>query len=74
MASYNPIVANTELGDKDPWNWKMPNRASLMSLSNITEKDMVRAKTAQGIRTKRNYTANMHLDDITGARPKIFAP
>ena len=75
MTSYNPIVGNTELSDKDPWNWKMPSRASLMSLSKISEeKDMTRAKTSQGMRSKRNFTANMHVDDINGARPKIFAP
>ena len=74
MTSYNPIVGNTELSDSDPWNWKMPSRSSLMSLSKISDADMVRAKTAQGMRTKRNFTANMHLDDIIGARPKVFAP
>lgn len=35
--SYNPIVASGELSDKDPWNWKMPSRASLMSLSKISD-------------------------------------
>jgi hypothetical protein len=75
MTSYNPIVGNTNLGDNDPWNWKMPSRSSLMSLNAISEKkDMVRATTAKGLRTKRIFTANMHLDDIYGARPKIFAP
>lgn len=34
----------------------------------------MRAKTSAGIRTKRNFTANMYVDDITGAKPKIFAP
>jgi hypothetical protein len=34
----------------------------------------VRAKTAAGIRTKRNFTANMYVDDIRGAKPKIYAP
>ena len=46
-----------------------------MSLNKITEeKDLVRAKTAAGIRTKRNFTANMYVDDIDGAKPKIYAP
>ena len=73
--SYNPIVATGELSDKDPWNWKMPSRASLMSLSKISDtKDLQRAKTAQSMRPKRNFTANLHTDDIKGAKPKIFAP
>ena len=46
-----------------------------MSLGQITEeKDLCRAKTAAGIRTKRKFTANMYVDDITGAKPKIYAP
>jgi len=49
----------------DPWNWKMPGRESLMSLSSINEKkDLVRAKTAVGLRGNRNYTANLYVDDI----------
>ena len=72
---YNPIVGNVELGDKDPWNWRMPSRSSLMSLSKISEeKDFVRAKTAQGMRSKRRFTANMYVDDIAGAKPKVYAP
>ena len=51
----------------DPWNWKMPGRASLMSLQSISEqKDNVRAKTANGLRGKRNFTANLYVDDIYG--------
>jgi hypothetical protein len=73
--SYNPIVSNRELGESDPWNWKMPQRNSLMSLSNIDEKkDLVRAKTANGMRTKRQFTANLYVDDIAGSRPKVYAP
>jgi hypothetical protein len=46
-----------------------------MSLQKIEEdKDMMRAKTPVGLRTKRNITANMHVDDISGARPRVFAP
>ena len=26
------------------------------------------------MRPKRNFTANLHVDDIQGARPKVFAP
>lgn len=45
--SYNPIVSGGELSNKDPWNWKMPNRANLMSLSKISDaQDLQRAKTA----------------------------
>ena len=73
--AYNPIVSNEVLGDTDPWNWRMPSRSSLMSLSKMSEeKDMVRAKTAFGMRTKRTYTANMYVDDIEKSKPKIFAP
>ena len=53
----------------------MPGRDSLMSLSKITEeRDMVRSRTAQGIRTKRQTSHNMVTDDIKGARPKVFIP
>ena len=46
-----------------------------MSLAKISEeKDLCRAKTAVGIRTNRNFTANMYVDDIKGAKPKVFAP
>ena len=73
--SYNPIVSGGELSNIDPWNWEMPNRSSLMSLSKISDaQDLQRAKTAQSIRPKRNFTANLHVDDIQGARPKVFAP
>ena len=52
---------------QDPWNWKMPGRDSLMSLSSINYKqDMVRVKTACGMRTKRLETANLSTVDIKG--------
>lgn len=73
--AYNPIVSNRELGENDPWNWRMPSRSSLMSLNKISEeKDLCRAKTSSGIRTKRNFTANLYVDDIGGAKPKVYAP
>lgn len=52
---------------QDPWNWKMPGRESLMSLSSINStQDQVRVKTANGLRTKRLETANLSTVDIKG--------
>jgi hypothetical protein len=46
-----------------------------MSLNQISEvKDLCRAKSSAGIRTKRKFTANMYVDDIHGAKPKVYAP
>jgi hypothetical protein len=46
-----------------------------MSLSKIVEeKDQMRAKTAVGLRTKRQFTANLYVDDISGTKPKVYAP
>mmetsp|Transcript_7930 Transcript_7930/g.13310 ORF Transcript_7930/g.13310 Transcript_7930/m.13310 type:complete len:111 (+) Transcript_7930:38-370(+) len=60
---------------EDPWNWKMPGRASLMSLSKITrEKDQVRAKTANGLRGRKVSSFSMYTGDIEGAQPKVYIP
>ncbi len=45
MAAANLNFNNS--ASKDPYNWPMPKREDLMSLSTITqEKDLFRAKTA----------------------------
>ena len=62
-----------EAAPLDPWNWKFPSRDSLMSLDKIRDnKDLVRAKTAHGIRTKRMLSHNLSTEDISGAKPKVF--
>jgi len=51
----------------DPFNWKMPNRSDLMSLSSINfNKDGVRLKTANGLRTNRRDTEALNTNDIRG--------
>ena len=59
----------------DPWNWKMPSRCDLMNLNTLTEdKDHIRVKLQNGIRTKRLTSANMQASDISGAAPKVEIP
>ena len=42
-------VTNNATGTLDPFNWPMPKREDLMSLSTISkEKDLFRNKTAVG--------------------------
>jgi hypothetical protein len=46
-----------------------------MSLSKITfETDLVRAKTAFGLRGNRNTSQNLGNQDIEGSQPKVFIP
>lgn len=46
-----------------------------MSLSSINFKqDNVRAKTACGVRSKRQESTNLSVGDIYGANPKVFIP
>lgn len=52
----------------------MPGRESLMSLGKIGDRDMVRARTAQGTRPIRATSNNMYTGDIEGSKPKIYAP
>jgi len=62
-------------GSSDPWNWAMPNRSDLMNLNTLKEdKDLIKVKLMNGLRTKRQQSANMRADDITGAAPKIEIP
>ena len=59
----------------DPWNWKMPGREGLMSLTSLDRKrDLVEVKTYQGLRTARTHTKSMFTDDIVGAKSKILVP
>ena len=73
----SPIASSklSEPGNVDPWNWKMPSRADLMNLNTLNEdKDHIRVKLQNGIRTKRMTSANMVASDISGAKPRIEIP
>ncbi len=51
----------------DPFNWPMPSRGDLMSLSTLNQKrDMTRVKTASAAQRPRNQSLNMHTADIDG--------
>ncbi|CDW75394.1 UNKNOWN [Stylonychia lemnae] len=57
--------------NKDPFNWPMPNRKDLMSLSSISkDKDLFRAKTAHVSQRQRSVSHNLATNDIQGAQPK----
>mmetsp|Transcript_3350 Transcript_3350/g.5057 ORF Transcript_3350/g.5057 Transcript_3350/m.5057 type:complete len:128 (+) Transcript_3350:62-445(+) len=44
-----------------------------MSLDKLDSKrDLVRAKTAMGVRSQRSTTMNLNTEDIRGAKPTIF--
>ena len=46
-----------------------------MSLSSINfRQDCVRAKTAVGVRSRRQESMNLNICDIGGAEPKVFIP
>lgn len=52
---------------KDPFNWPMPTRSDLMSLSSISkDKDLVRVKTAQAAIRMRSTSQNLDTRDING--------
>ena len=60
-------ASNNITTNLDPYNWPMPTRADLMSLSTITkEKDLFRNKTAVGFTRARGTSQNMQIDDIEG--------
>ena len=54
-------------GQPDPFNWPMPKRQDLMSLSTINpDTDLVRAKTAQASQRMRSTSQNLDTEDIRG--------
>ena len=50
----------------DHFDWPMPQRADLMSLSTITYKDSTRVKTAQVMQRGRAESKNLDTKDIHG--------
>lgn len=70
-----PSYQSEPAGNVDPWNWKMPSRSDLMNLNTLAEdKDLIRVKLQNGIRTKRLTSANMQASDISGAAPRVEIP
>lgn len=60
-------VLDGAITSKDPWNWACPKRDELMSLDCINpNKDMMRAKTAYGLRGNRQFSTNLFSGDIYG--------
>jgi hypothetical protein len=56
---------------RDPFNFVMPNRCDLMSLSVINkEKDLMKTTTSKFI-SGRSASMNLHTKDIDGAVPKL---
>ena len=55
------------LKSTDPFNWPMPNRNDLMSLSTISkEKDLFRVKTTASLPRQRTISHNLETKDIAG--------
>jgi hypothetical protein len=55
----------------DPFNFPMPKRQDLMSLSVINrEKDLMKTTTSKFI-SNRSASMNLHTNDIQGAVPKL---
>jgi len=50
----------------DPFNWPMPKRADLMSLSTLGQKDVSRVKTANYAKRIRDISNNLNSLDIHG--------
>jgi hypothetical protein len=57
------ITVNTM---EDPFNWPMPKRADLMSLSTLGRRDVARVKTANYVRREREQSCNLETLDIQG--------
>ena len=55
----------------DHFDWPMPQRADLMSLSTITYKDSTRVKTAQAMYRGRAESKNLDTKDIHGEKKLI---
>ena len=53
-------------GSDDPFNWPMPKRADLMSLSSLGQRDVPRVKTANYIKRIRDTSKNLDTIDIRG--------
>ena len=51
----------------DPFNWPMPKRADLMSLSSLGQRDVPRVKTANYTRRVRDQSQNLDTLDIKGS-------
>ena len=56
---------NTTLGGSDPFNYPMPSRKDLMSLSTINQQDHAKVTTKQ-FTTSRYDSFNLHTKDIEG--------
>ena len=64
-----------ETATVDAFNWPMPGRDSLMSLSGINyAQDKIRSQVANRVFTKRTESQSLFTNDIKGANPKIFIP
>ncbi len=55
----------------DPFNWPMPKRADLMSLSTLGQKDVSRVKTANYAKRIRDISNNLNSLDIHGKISKM---
>ena len=64
------VEAKRAQSNMDHFDWPMPQRADLMSLSTITYKDSTRVKTAQVMHRPRAESKNLDTKDIHG---EIFA-
>ena len=49
---------------EDPFNWPMPKRADLMSLSSLGQRDVPRVKTANYVNRLRDTSKNLETLDI----------
>jgi hypothetical protein len=50
--------------NEDPFNWPMPKRADLMSLSSLGQRDAPRVKTANYVTRVRDTSKNLDTVDI----------
>ena len=50
----------------DPFNWPMPKRTDLMSLSTLGQRDVTRVKTANYAKRIRDISNNLNSLDING--------
>lgn len=66
MATETMPAAGKANAKCDPFNWAMPNRADLMSLSVINrDRDYMKTTTSKFI-SSRSASMNLHTNDIEG--------